>query len=129
MAIVEIIEILRTLHIRVIAWLSLGGTAALAVMLLGWGGVFPGYERADAHAADIARLTKQVGDQISSVNSGLVFLKQESMEEAIRSKLTTACMTQDHAFQVELQREVNDLEKRYYALTGQGYRQPACAEL
>jgi uncharacterized membrane protein YhdT len=80
---------------------------------------------AKAPAADLQMLTKSV----SSIDSSVKFLTRESIEAAIRAKLTTACKTKDHEFKVELDQEVMQLEDRYYTLTGQGYQQPQCQEL
>lgn len=54
---------------------------------------------------------------------------EDSIEDSIRAKLRIRCNTQDQAFKSELSDEVNRMEKRYYTLTQNGYRQPTCEEL
>lgn len=78
-----------------------------------------------AAVADLQVVTQA----LSKVSSSVDFLTRESIEQSIRSKLATACMTRDQAFKAELSQEVQQLEDRYYALTQQGYRQPQCSEL
>ena len=66
---------------------------------------------------------------MGQITARIDFIAKSSMEESIRSKLTTACITKDQAFKSELEQEVTQLEDQYYALTKEGYRQPECSEL
>lgn len=78
-----------------------------------------------AQVVDLATVTQT----LAKVSDSVDFLTRESIEQAIRAKLTTACMTQDRAFKAELSAEVQQLEERYYSLTNKGFRQPGCDEL
>jgi hypothetical protein len=57
------------------------------------------------------------------------FILEDSVETQIRDKLRTKCETSDQKLQIQISDDVNNLEKRYYSITGQGLKQPSCAEL
>jgi flagellar basal body-associated protein FliL len=127
------------------AWRWAVSIVLLVVIICGWVAVLfatgtlfgTGYvqhsELAPINSAIAARAPtaaiQTLAQSITKISTSVNFLTKESIEGAIRDKLTIACKTKDHAFKVELEQEVMQLEDRYYDLTNQGYKQPTCAEL
>ena len=91
--------------------------------------------REEVHKTDgdtVNALTR-VLTRLDTQDGELKLITASSLAESIRSKLTSWCMTHDANFKRELRQEIDDpmqgLEKKYFDLTGQGYRQPGCDEL
>lgn len=53
----------------------------------------------------------------------------QSIEQTINEKLRIACSTDEKDYKAELYGDIQQLEDRYYRLTGQGYRQPTCDQV
>lgn len=64
-----------------------------------------------------------------ATNTTVNLILEDSMEDSIRAKLRLRCNTKDADFRKDLSNEVNGIERQYFALTKQGYRQPTCEEL
>jgi hypothetical protein len=104
-------------------------------------GEFPGIDSGYASRVEVKAMSADVASRaktsdlnatqsvVGQITARIDFITKSSMEESIRSKLTTACVTKDLAFKSELEQEVAQLEDQYYALTKTGYRQPECSEL
>jgi hypothetical protein len=104
-------------------------------------GEFPGIDSGYVSRVDVKAMSADVASRaktsdlnatqsvVGQITARIDFITKSSMEESIRSKLTTACVTKDLAFKSELEQEVAQLEDQYYALTKEGYRQPECSEL
>jgi hypothetical protein len=133
MSIIEVLEAARRLHIATVAWA--GFLLALTFGALAFGRVpwlFPGFvEHTELNQIiDAASQTRQaILNQQKTEQSDIVFLKKESIESAIRAKISIRCMTSDKAFKSNLSEEIQRLEDQYFSLTGQGYRQPNCDEI
>jgi len=54
---------------------------------------------------------------------------EDSVDSQIRNELREKCLTSDKKLQIQLSDSVDELEKRYYRITGQGLKQPTCDEL
>lgn len=119
---IEIFSVARRMHVGTVAWLALCGVASLAGLAFGfWPSLHPGFARADS-------LTMMSG-HVSSVSTAINEVLANTLEENMRQKLKVRCNSKDEDFRIELGDEVNDMEKRYYKLTSEGYRQPTCEEL
>ena len=115
MSLAELVDVARRLHVGTVAWAALVGVTMLGGLAFGfWPSIHPGFARMDAVAA---------------VSTTMNEVLANSIEENMRAKLKVRCNSHDEPFRMELADEVNEMEKRYYKLTQQGYRQPSCAEL
>jgi hypothetical protein len=122
MGLVELVTVARRMHIGTVAWTALLGVVALGGLAFGfWPAVHPGFARADA-------LT-DINGHVATVSTTMNEVLANSLEESMRAKLKVRCNSHDEDFRVDLADEINGMEKRYFAITHQGYRQPTCDEL
>jgi hypothetical protein len=116
--------------------------AGLAVHVLFSAGEFPevfeGYARGNSVQTlrrDVEQGNARIDDNIKGLSGQLDFIRLQLIEQSIRSKVETRCMTKDKDFAMELTGEIDTLENTYYDITrkdggaGEGYRQPSCAEI
>ena len=133
MSIIEVLEAARKLHVVTVAWA--GFLLALAFGALAFGRVpwlFPGFvEHTELNQLmDVASKTRQaILDQQKAQQSHIDFIEKETIEAAIRAKISIRCMTRDDNVKSNLTADIQSLEDKYYSLTGTGYRQPTCDEL
>lgn len=61
MTIIDFIELVRMLTVKVVAWLGLGIAAGMMVLCFGWWPSFhPGFERVDLHKMDMERVEMEI---------------------------------------------------------------------
>jgi hypothetical protein len=70
-----------------------------------------------------------LNSSVSNIQSRIDLIATQSVENALRNKLTDRCKTQDASYKQELTEEIDNLSREYYSLQHFNYKDPPCASL
>lgn len=126
MPLLEFVEIVRMLTVKVVAWMGLGIASGIAVLCLGLlPSIYPGFERIDRHQQDVMQLEAE----IKSIHGYQNMHQALDDSKSILQLKAQECGLPAHAPKDVYSGTIIELAEEYQRLTSQVYNIPSCSDL